>query len=167
MPIGIPKNGKRRVRSSKPLADRFWAKVDQRGPDECWPWTGFVNNDGYGTCRPGGGREARGAHRISWEIHNGPQPPGYCVCHHCDNPPCVNPAHLFLGTIGDNNADRAAKGRTVAPRGERHWGAKVTPPIVLEIRAAVGRHTDIAARYGLSAVTVGQIRARETWRHIP
>lgn len=95
-----------------PLTSRFWARVNEDGPvlrpelGPCWPWG---CGPGYGQVQVGPTRES--THRISWEIHVGPIPPGLCVCHKCDNPPCVNPAHLFLGTHLDNARDREAKGR--------------------------------------------------------
>lgn len=99
----------------RPLADRFWEKVDKRGPDECWLWTGSRNRDGYGSIGRGGGDGfvAQATH-VAWEVWNGaPFPPGMLACHTCDNPPCVNPAHLFVGTKSDNATDMARKGRSI------------------------------------------------------
>jgi len=104
----------------------FWSKVNKKGPihpihGQCWVWTGSRFSQGYGRLI-GHGR----AHRISWEIHFGDIPDGLCVCHHCDNPSCVNPKHLFLGTKGDNIRDRNAKGRDRTPQGDDHW-SRISP----------------------------------------
>lgn len=96
----------------KPFVARFWAKV-QEAPSGCWNWTGSTSGRfGYGHIRTSK-RNTENCHRISWMMANGDIPDGFCVLHRCDNPSCVNPAHLFLGTYLDNNRDMAAKGR--------HW----------------------------------------------
>lgn len=112
---------------------RFWSKVDQSGgEDACWTWSAYRNTRGYGMfglcCRP------ILAHRFSYAIANGPFDNSLLVCHHCDNPSCVNPKHLFLGTFLDNVRDRDAKGRRMAPRGEKHTSSKISAQQVIEIR---------------------------------
>lgn len=96
--------------------ERFEANV--RRTETCWEWTGTRNDYGYGMFSVGG--VARRAHRLAWERANAAEvPEGMCVLHRCDNPPCVNPDHLWLGTRGDNNRDCAAKGRAVRRKGPR------------------------------------------------
>jgi len=100
-----------------PLFERFWQHV--RKARGCWEWTGTKSPRGYGVIHNRGGSPPQPrAHRVSWEIHFGPVPTGLLVCHRCDNPMCVNPAHLFLGTNQDNSDDMVAKGRQC--KGERH-----------------------------------------------
>lgn len=100
--------------------ERFWAKVDKTG--DCWQWKGHINHNGYGTFTRDG--KTLRTNRIVWELSNGTIPTGLCVLHECDNPGCVNPTHLFLGTYADNNSDCKNKGRArgnTKPR--KHIGA--------------------------------------------
>lgn len=107
----------------RPLAERFWSFVAKAEGDACWEWTGFRTPDGYGRIASGGkfgtapgAGTMYNAHRVSWQLHNGEIPDGLVVCHKCDNPACVRPDHLFVGTQKDNMQDCARKGRIVTPR---------------------------------------------------
>lgn len=102
--------------------DRFWSKVDRRGDDECWLWTASTRGIGYGLFSVL--YQSFGAHRIAYTITHGDIPSGLCVCHRCDVPRCVNPAHLFLGTHADNRRDCQEKGRCAS--GDRH-GSRTRP----------------------------------------
>lgn len=102
-----------RNRPIRPAADRFWAKVNKRGPSDCWDWTGSHDQHGYGQIRIS--RRAVKAHRFSYELHKGPIPEGLDCLHHCDRPSCVNPDHLYAGDAKQNTADAIARGRAVMP----------------------------------------------------
>jgi len=149
-----------------PLAERFYLHVAQRRPEQCWLWTGAVMSSGYGCIRVAG--TTLQAHRVSYEIESGETiPPGVCVLHRCDNRRCVNPAHLFPGSVTDNNADRHRKGRS---RGASHKGsqnpmAKLTDDEVRAIAAAAGKQADIAARYGVPFQCVSAIKRGTIWAH--
>jgi hypothetical protein len=131
---------------------KFWSRVHKTA--ECWLWTGAPKSNGYGqfTVLSGeSGYKKVFPHRFSYELHHGPIPKGMHVCHHCDVPACVNPAHLFLGTPADNLADMRAKGRQ--EHGERHHWSKLTDAQVSGVRAAFSAgesKRDIAARYGVT-----------------
>jgi len=99
--------------------DRFWSKVDQRGPDECWPWLATTDRRGYGVFYYEG-RNQR-ATRIAWSLENGePFPSDKDACHRCDNPGCVNPTHIWPGTPSENLKDDLAKGRLYIPHPSQH-----------------------------------------------
>jgi len=151
----------------RPLSERFWEKVVRRPNGECWGWTGCKIGP-YGQLWSGSKQDKNiAAHRVSWEIHNGPIPDGMDVLHRCDNPPCPNPDHLFLGTQADNNADKAAKGRARgAALGEDHHNSKLTPTVVSQIFAASGSQYEIARRFGVSRSCVADIKNGRTWTHL-
>lgn len=105
-----------------PPETRFWAKVDRLGPDDCWEWTGHRDPKGYGKFMVTKSSGTTTAHRYSYEMAHGPIPDGLMVRHSCDNPPCVNPAHLAVGTAQNNADDIADHGRRRT--GEDHWNWK-------------------------------------------
>jgi HNH endonuclease len=128
----------------------------------CIEWTGTRFQSGYG--RVGGRR----AHRVAYERAHGPVPDGMLVLHTCDNPPCVNPDHLYAGTHADNMRDRMVRSRGAC--GERVNTAKLRAEQVYEIRARAGAgepHTLLASDYGVSGAMVGFIVRREAWKHLP
>jgi hypothetical protein len=150
------------------LAERFEPYVDRSaGPTGCWPWLGHRVTSGYG--RLVFRRQNLGAHRIAWELYDGSSPGELDVLHRCDNPPCCNPRHLFLGTHRDNMVDKVAKGRSNAPVGARNAGAKLTDEAVTLIRAeaAAGvRVKALAASFGVTPECIQNVIARRTWRHV-
>lgn len=165
----------RKSPSQKPLAERFWGFVSKRGSDECWPWSGAIRGrTGYGGIRING--QVAGAHRVSWELHNGPIPAGLLVMHKCDNPPCVNPAHLFVGTVKDNSVDMYQKGRSVQQtrphllvRGERVNTARLTAEQVQTIRTLYAAGRSVAAlahEYDVYERTIDNVVKRRSWRHV-
>ncbi len=146
----------------------FWSKVIA-GKNNCIIWIG-PKQKGYGAVRNPISKRQEGSHRVAFWLHTGIDPAGLDVCHTCDNPPCVNPNHLFLGTEKDNMADCAKKGRTV--RGERHSASKLTPELVLEIRSLYKfrskgfGYTSLAIKFGISQRSVRSILHRKSWKHI-
>ncbi|KZB99794.1 hypothetical protein ABID82_007125 [Methylobacterium sp. PvP062] len=142
---------------------RFWAKVDVRGPDECWPWTASVDRDGYGRFTVGGrGVPQVGAHRFAFACENGPIDSSDVIRHACDNPPCCNPGHLSAGTHQDNADDKVARGR--APR--MLGAAKLKPADVIEIRRTPGTLKALAQRFGVAKSTISMLRSGKTWGHL-
>lgn len=143
------------------VADRLMARVQKRA-DGCWLWLGAVNGKGYGTIFIGVGKSPQYVHRVSWALENGRVPDGMCVCHRCDVPRCVNPAHLFLGTLADNNADMRAKGRAryVSLRGEASPTSKLSDDDRARIRAIPASVSGelVAAEFGISRTTVSRLR---------
>lgn len=143
---------------------RFWSKVNKNGPNGCWLWMA-CRNRGYGVMSVN--KKATTTHRYSWELHNGPIPDGLHVCHHCDNPRCVNPDHLFLGTHQDNMQDMINKGRM--SKGETKGSSKLTEPQVHVIRMYLDAgfpQKYFADGLGLCQQTISDIKLRRTWVHI-
>lgn len=158
---GSPNDG-----NSQPIEERFWTKVDRspgHGPrGDCWRWTGAVNDDGYGSV--GVDRHVVGAHRVAYQLGVGVIPEGAQVLHRCDNPACVRPDHLFLGTHADNMCDMAAKDRST--HGERSARHKLTEAEVRAIRADPRPQVRIAAELGVAPAYISQIKSRKIWRRV-
>lgn len=142
------------------VAARLMAKVEPCLMSGCWLWTDAPGRGGYGRLFVNGAD--RKAHRVSYEIHKGPVPQGLQVLHRCDTPACVNPAHLWLGTIADNARDRDAKGRQA--KGEDAGPAKLTLEDVLEIKASPERNFVLAERFGVSRTAISLIRRGKNWK---
>lgn len=144
----------------------FWARVKRT--QACWTWTGRCDAEGYGLLKTHSfGKVAQRAHRISWILHFGLITDGMGILHRCDNPPCVRPDHLFMGSALDNALDAAAKGRTA--RGEKNHNAKLTAEQVKEMRrlAAGGVcFSELGRTFGVSGVMAARIVRRENWKHI-
>jgi hypothetical protein len=143
--------------------------VPELGP--CWQWTKSVQVSGYGQFTMD--NKLIRAHRFAWLLFNGPVPDGILVCHKCDNPPCCNPEHLFLGTHADNARDKVLKGRAKSGGvcGERCNFAKVTVDAVIDIRRTLvrgnkGNTRMLADKYGIAMCTVRQIASGYNWKHI-
>jgi hypothetical protein len=159
-----------------PISERFWSKVRVSRPDECWEWQAKSKHEfGYGLFRVGGRKGTlEYAHRISWKLCYGYIPKGLCVLHKCDNPLCINPSHLFLGTQLDNIKDTVSKNRTAKgnmngariyreqmPRGENSPVSKLTNAQTAEIRDKYVRFNisqrKLAKEYGVSSSTISLI----------
>lgn len=144
-----------------PLRERFERQRTVNGTN-CWDWTGHISAVGYGQIKDN--YRTKMAHRVAWELHNGPIPDGLCVCHACDNRRCVNPTHLFLGTSAENTADKVRKGRQA--RGQHAGKGKLTPAEVIEIRASTENPKSIGPKYGVHWSQIYKIRKRDFWRHL-
>ena len=146
---------------TRSLEERFWEKVSVTA--DCWEWTAKKTPKGYGRIWYNG-KNIR-AHCMSWILlYGGYDRQKLCVLHHCDNPSCVRPEHLFLGTHADNIRDRDAKDRTA--RGEQGGNRKLTEAQVIAIRSSDGSLSDIAVRFNIDRTQVWHIKTRQQWKHI-
>lgn len=148
----------------KSLPTRFSQKIDFT--QSCWQWTAYLDKSGYGQFRDG--KKQVKAHRYSWIISYGEIPDGLCVLHKCDNPRCVNPAHLFLGTIQDNNLDKTIKGRSAKHEGNGR--AELSELDVEQIRFTYRRNSNgwfsqkgLSWIYGVTQVQIGRIVNGKNW----
>lgn len=173
------------------IEERFWAKVDKPvDPNGCWVWMSSKRGKGYGSFRlgkhPNGTRHVESSHRLAWIFVRGPIPYGMCVLHKCDNPPCCNPDHLFLGSVAENNRDRNRKGRSARLLGDDNPSrqkperllrglehprpcAKITPEIVTDIRSRYSSgetQLSIARIYSIHQVHVSRIIRGVRWGHV-
>lgn len=155
------------------MSDRFWSRVDRTG--KCWVWVGRRNPKGYGQCSVRD--EEWLAHRLSWAMANGPIPSGALILHHCDNPPCVRPDHLYAGTHSDNTRDMLARGRTahlvgppLAYRGRSAFvRTKLTPESVRQMRAdRSGGMSEraLASKFGVGVATAHAVVSGESWSDV-
>lgn len=146
------------------VAERL-AVYTKRSP-RCWEWIGAKNAQGYGVLRVG--ESARLAHRIAYVAAYGPIAQWMCVLHRCDNPSCVRPDHLFVGTLADNNADMDAKGRRRSGprRGSANHNAKLTEADAFTIRASKAAGVELARKYGVSQTIISAVRLGRTWKHV-
>jgi len=143
--------------------DRFWSKV--RKTQTCWVWTACISgNNNYGSFKFEGRMQP--SHRVAWVLKHGPIPDGLNVLHRCDNPPCVNPDHLFLGTHAENMADMRTKQRQVAPHGSAHGMSKLVEADVIAIRNDTRTHREIAADFGVDPTLIGHVKSGRIWTHV-
>lgn len=143
----------------KTLQERFWEKVDVKEQDDCWEWKACKKSDGYGLFNISNKNEI--ASRVSWEIKYGKIEKNLCVLHKCDNPLCVNPHHLFLGTHLDNMMDMCKKGRT--------HNSKLSIEKVKEIKILLAQHrspNSIAKKFQISKQLINSIKQKKIWAHV-
>ena len=159
--------------TKRPIAERFWEKVDKDGPihpvlgTACWLWTASLHTKGYGQIFFDG--KMTKAHRVSWVLHNGPIPDDLHTLHHCDVRACVRIDHIFLGTNAENNADMYAKGRGINLSGSANGKAVLTEQLIpiIRQRAAEGATPDaIAEECGASIHAIKHVLRGNTWRHV-
>jgi hypothetical protein len=155
--------------TSKSLIDRFWEHVEIT--DDCWIWNGASSRNGYGELSnySDGKHSQVATHRLSWELHNGSIPVGMCVLHKCDNPPCVNPSHLYLGTKKDNSRDCIQRGRFKRnPQyGVKNKSTKLKMCQVIQIRELLAQglsQRKVARIFNVGQYAIASISREETWK---
>lgn len=136
---------------------------------DCWEWKGKKDKDGYGRLRVGGRITIR-TNRAAWIVANGEIPNGKMICHKCDNPCCINPDHLYVGTAKDNATDRRNRGRSNNERGSLRWNSKLTEEQVRQISIdyvpGKDSQTEVAKKYGVSQATISHILRGANWKHV-
>jgi len=169
------------MKKNLPIKTRFWSHVTKGNNNDCWEWFGAHDHFGYGHLKILG--KLVSSHRLSWVLHKGKIPLNMCVLHRCDNPKCINPDHLFLGTKKDNNLDKETKGRAnhafgnrhgryVSPwdsRGEKNSNAILTKKQVIMVREMAKKGYSIALLSRKLSVSEGCLRnivKRRTWKHL-
>jgi hypothetical protein len=156
----------------KTIHDRFMDKVSPEPNSGCWLWDAFTREDGYGQFRFNG--RTQSAHRVAWQLYNGPlsrgaSGSGVCVLHRCDNPACVNPEHLFIGSNADNVQDMVNKGRNQRCRGADASRSKLIDADVIAIRHFVKSgvpQNKIAIMFNVDNSTISDIKRRKSWSHL-
>lgn len=141
--------------------ERFEKFISPEPNSGCWLWAGCVDRKGYGEFRFRG--RSQFAHRVSFILHHGEIAKGLCVLHRCDNPSCVNPEHLFLGSVADNNDDMRRKGRQAS--GTRNGQAKLTPSQIAIIRKSTAPQKALAREFGVNQSTISDVRCKISWKH--
>lgn len=144
------------------LTERFNSHFERRGPDECWPWTATLDAHGYGHFKING--RFHGAHRVALAWATGGMRSDLHALHSCDNPRCVNPAHLRWGTHQENVRDRNARSRQA--RGERNGRSKLTADQARQIREMPGSMRSIGKLFGINGSVVAEIKRGERWSHV-
>lgn len=150
-----------RLKKSGTIEERFFSRFAKL-ENGCWQWRAHTDKDGYGIL-PGDSKNTR-AHRLSYEIHSGPIPSGMVICHKCDNPGCVNPEHLFAGTVKDNAQDALKKGRHYV--GEKNGRSKLTEQQVKHILASPLNGPQLAEIYGVTRQTINNAKRKSTWKNL-
>ena len=169
-------------RLSEQDIDRFWFYVGPVTDQGCWLWWGYKDTSGYGRLQL---NRSTPAHRISYVLHYGEQPGDALVCHICNNPPCVNPHHLYAGTAAENSRDAVVAGTLFTAYGDAHWsrrmpqkvargervgGSKLTTLDVYNIRAEYAdggvSYSELGRRYGVTHQAVRNLVLRKTWKHL-
>jgi hypothetical protein len=144
---------------------KFWSRVDKKSTDECWLWTGSFDKDGYGQMRDGIRKIQDRGHKFSYRLHFGEIPVGMCICHKCDNPSCVNPDHLFLGSHRANQDDKMAKNRHA--KGETQGHSKLTNEQIAQIRARANEdYKVLCSEFNVVPSTVYRIWHKQSWKHL-